>query len=71
MSLWSLIKSHPQRSIKTLSILTGCLMHGLHMGATGPALLDLGQQVSADLTAISLIMTAETAGFLIATVLSQ
>lgn len=69
--MWALIRKHKERSLKTACLLLACLMHGLQVGATGPALLDLGQQVHSDLTAVSFMLTAETAGYVTGAIVSE
>ena len=69
--MWANALQDKERTAKTACLLLACLMHGLQAGSTGPALLDLGQQVNSSLTDVSFIMTSETIGYVIGTIASE
>ena len=61
---WQQIKQHRIRFLKTVVICIVDLAHGLHKGNLGPALFDLGHQVSQQISTTSFIITSSRVGHL-------
>ena len=68
---WTEVRAHPIRSLKTLCLLLTYGTLGLAAGIMGPVLLDLRQQVAADLATIAYVLTARSGGHAIATIASK
>lgn len=61
----TLLFSDKIRLLKTLSIWTGTFCIGLSIAVVGATLLDLQQQVATDLTSISYLLPARSAGYVV------
>lgn len=59
------LASDQRRMFKTIFLWTGMLGVGLSLAVVGATLLDLQQQVSADLTTISSLLPARSAGYVL------
>lgn len=71
MSAWNSIKSHPERSLKTLYLYLCFLSLGAISNVVGPCLLDLKQQVGTDLPTISFCVMARAIGHAIGCLCSE
>ena len=71
MAVWSQIKEHKVRFLKTSVMLTMFMGMGMACGIIGPTLLDLRQQVQASITTISYALTARAGGHAIGSMISK
>lgn len=71
IAIFEQIRLHRIRFLKTVCLMLGAMMHGMHAGSTGPSLHDLTHQVQDDLSKVTLVTTTESMGYLVGSFASE
>lgn len=71
MSIFTEIKQHKVRFLKSLITFAGYFSFGLFSGIFGPTLLDLRVKVGTDLSKLAFILPSKSAGSIFGTLISE